>query len=194
MIGRRFGNLLVTGHAGRFRDRSYWDCLCDCGKTKRIYRSDLLCGKTRSCGCLRVRQLIARSTTHGHAHRGHQSPEYKSWANMIQRCTNHSLPEFKDYGGRGITVCKRWLDFENFLADMGRKPSNRLTIERIENAGNYEPANCRWATRKEQNNNKRSNVWVESEGRRMRLADWAVALGLSYSAIHKRFTKGTWPK
>ena len=129
-----------------------WLCRCDCGEQKLVRGSDLRRGSTNSCGCLQ-REISAR---HGHVHGGSLSREYHSWHMMIQRCTNPKAPNVKYYGGRGIMLCSRWLQFENFLADMGRKPSTLYSLDRFpNNDGNYKPGNCRWATRKEQRENQR---------------------------------------
>lgn len=121
-----------------------------CGNPFRGLRWCLLSGHTKSCGCLR---LLPK--THGL----YKSPEHNSWGSMCQRVRNPNHIDYKNYGGRGITICERWSKFENFLADMGKRPSG-TSIDRINNDGNYEPGNCRWATRKQQNNNRRDNRGV----------------------------------
>lgn len=147
LTGRRFGRLIVTEYVGKDRWRkSLWLCLCICGKEKRTSGHHLLSGDTKSCGCSR--------TKHNHTKRKWQSKTYQVWRSMKQRCTNPNDSSYKNYGGRGITFCKRWLKFENFLDDMGEKPRG-LSIDRINNNGNYNKRNCQWATPKQQANNRR---------------------------------------
>ncbi len=129
--------------------------------------------------------LIARNTKHGLSH----LPEYRRWKDMRARCRNPNNTEFKNYGGRGITVCDRWNNFEVFLSDMGRKPEG-TTIDRIDVNGNYEPSNCRWATAQQQANNTRQNVWLEMDGERHTIAQWSVITGLSESRINHRLRVG----
>ncbi len=115
---------------------------------------------------------------------------YGAWAAMLGRCRNPKLPNFPPYGGRGITVCARWLKFENFLADMGPKPSPDLSLDRIDNNGNYEPSNCRWATPFDQANNRRSTVKIEYLGRRLSVHEWAREVGLKPSTLRFRLDHG----
>ncbi len=158
LTGTKFGFLTVVKFAGRSDGRqSRWECLCDCGKTTIVIRSNLVSNQIISCGCNRIRQTILRSLTHGHRRHYGRTPIYNSWAGMIQRCTNKHSGQYKDYGGRGITVCKRWATFANFLTDMGSSWRSGLSIDRINNDGNYEPGNCKWSTKIEQNNNRRES-------------------------------------
>ena|SRR5208283_3388198 len=161
---RRFGRLTVLSvfsQTGQHGARLL--CLCDCGVVKDFRVQHLLKGLTQSCGCLRRERIYKACRKHGHARHGARTPEYRTYNSMIQRCQNPRTPYFKNYGGRGIRVCDRWKNsFEAFLVDMGPRPLGRngqvaaYSIERVNNDGNYEPDNCKWATKKEQRANQRS--------------------------------------
>lgn len=165
LAGQVFGRLTVIE---RFRSRNgrvTWVCRCACGKLHEAVSNALTSGHTKSCGCWKDERNTSTAPTHGHASRKTGlSPTYQSWRGMWTRCTNPNVKSYKDYGGRGITICSRWERFENFLADMGERPAGR-TLDRENVNGNYEPGNCRWATRKEQamNTQKASKLGDEVE-------------------------------
>lgn len=164
----------------KYLGSSKWECACECGNTTTVTTDRLNSGNTKSCGCLKRSVLGLSTTKHGMA----GTRTHRIWKAMRSRCNNKNLPRYKDYGGRGIAVCERWSKFEHFLADMGEAPDN-ASIDRIDNNGNYEPANCRWATREEQATNTRTSVCVSGKSIKQ-LADEA---GVSYLTMYKRIKR-----
>ena len=155
LSGHKFGRLTVIGLSHKDKHYiTYWLCRCDCGQSRVLGYGTLTIGTTKSCGCYSKDSLRKRMTKHGKR----WSREYESWRRMIQRCTNKKTPGYKHYGGRGIKVCDKWKkSFINFFNDMGDRPEN-TSIDRINNDGNYEPDNCRWATASEQSLNRRPRI------------------------------------
>lgn len=161
LTGVTFGDWAVVAMSGRRQGAAVlWWCDCACGTHREVLANSLTRGKSTGCGCRQYQELGKRLTKQGHSKTSIESRTYRSWKHIKQRCYNENRKDYKYYGGRGITLCDRWYDsFNNFLADMGECPP-RLTIDRIDNDGNYEPVNCRWTTMKIQNQNKRGN-WVK---------------------------------
>ncbi len=199
LIGKKFGKLTVLFKVNRIGStglkKVYWYCKCDCGNYKTIYTNCLKFGGTQSCGCIHKSEKFreecsARSTRHGHAKDGKISPTSKSWSEMKQRCLNINNKRYKDWGGRGIIVCKRWLEsFENFLTDMGEKPKG-TSLDRINNNKGYYKENCRWATPKQQSNNTRRNNMLTYKGKTYSMSQWAIVLGMKQATLNYRFRKG----
>ncbi len=191
-VGVRFGRLIVLeradnyvapgGHVG-----TRWKCACDCGEITIVHAVNLRRGTT-SCGCVQAQSRFTANRIHGES----GSEEYGVWTGIASRCTNPRLKGFKDYGARGIRLCERWLDFRNFLSDMGRRPSPKHSIERVNNEGHYEPGNCVWATSEEQALNKRTTLTVSFRGLRKPLFLWAKELGLNYGLVWRRIVKSGW--
>lgn len=192
IAGQRFGRLVVLGREGRDkRNQATWRCQCDCGGTLIANTRALRSGNTRSCGCLHKEITRARLLTHGEGRTWAITPEYRSWRSMITRCYNSNLPSYKNYGARGISVCGRWRNsYEAFLQDMGRRPTLKHTLDRIDNDGNYEPSNCRWATRTGQVRNRRDTRRVVVNGISLSLAQACEERGLPYDTVHDRLERG----
>lgn len=180
--GDRVGRLTVTSLYSRgSKDRHlFWYCVCDCGNITSVNSTHLGSSRIRSCGCLKKEQLAQRVTKHHLS----QSAEYVSWTGMKYRCYGVNCKNYKNYGGRGITICDRWLNsFDNFLEDMGFRPTPNHSIDRFPDVnGNYEPSNCRWATDAEQMRNLRGNVNITINGKTLCATDWAKEEGVSMSA------------
>jgi hypothetical protein len=189
--GVRFDRLIAIEFVSRDnKDNNHqWRFVCDCGNTVVLRIKSVRSGHTGSCGCKAAELLSARNTTHGLS--GAHRSEYRSWKDMRSRCNNPGDSDYQDYGGRGITVCEEWSSFGRFFADMGEKPA-RMTIDRQDVNGNYEPGNCRWATAKEQANNKRSNVYISIGGVEKTLQEWSDAYGVRRETARWRMKQG-WP-
>jgi hypothetical protein len=190
-IGQKFGKLTVlrsAGHQGRGR---MVDAQCDCGNVTVANIDNIRNSHTTSCGCQKVLSGMSRAK-HGHSRQGARSRTYQIYRDMRTRCENPNYAEFHLYGGRGITVCERWRQgFESFLADMGESPSG-MTLERERVNEGYGPGNCKWATDEEQANNKRNNVVIEFNEKRMTIAQWARELNVSAPKLYYRHSQG-WP-
>lgn len=158
LIGKRFGKLVVKEKGPYVSGTTRWLCVCDCGTEKFVGSQNLRNGSTKSCGCFRKQHLRESRTIHGYT----KTRTYRSWSQMKNRCGNPNYINYSSYGGRGIKVCERWENFENFLEDMGERPLGK-SLDRIDVDGDYEPNNCRWATLEEQAQNKRKTRLVNRE-------------------------------
>lgn len=192
----RFGRLVARRATERRSGNNIvWECICDCGTVAHVASYSLLSGATQSCGCLHreitSKAAIAR-TLHGHAANDTLTPEYAAWCNAKHRCFNQANHAFGNYGGRGVTMCDRWRDsFENFYADMGPRPSPMHSIDRFpNNNGNYEPGNCRWATKKEQAVNRRGNRLLTYNGLTLTLSEWARRININHQTLQMRLAAG----
>lgn len=188
LTGRIFKRMTVVGYAGKRGARHLWVCRCLCGRDKTVPSGDLISGHTGSCGCLQ-RDCRHFTLTPPRTHGMYNSPEYLSWRSMKTRCSNSKSPDFQYYGGRGIKVCKRWMKFENFFKDMGRRPIG-TTLDRKNGEGGYCKSNCRWADVFEQSNNKRSNRLLTFNGSTQTVAQWSREVGITEDVIHHRLNSG----
>ncbi len=183
-VGKKFGRLTVL-RVERIGGKAKGICRCECGGEAAVQVNKLLDSHTRSCGCIRREETRLRSTTHGQT----GTRTYRIWRAMIGRCQNANSDDYEYYGGRGIRVCERWLDYVNFLSDMGERPG-KMEIDRIDNDGNYEPDNCRWASRTTQNRNSRHARMITYNGKTQCVSAWAEELGMSYVQLSHRLCRG----
>lgn len=176
--GQVFERLTVVCSAGKNNhSQQMWLCRCECGNEVVVRQSNLNSGNTKSCGCMKIK--------HGHARSGKKTPEYFTWEDMKSRCCNPKDANYHSYGGRGISIDKRWLKFENFFSDMGLRPEG-TTIERIDNSQGYSASNCRWATAQEQARNRRTNRHITAFGKTICFKDAAQMYGLSMGCLTAR--------
>lgn len=191
LTGKRFGKLVAIKAAGKTKNGAYlWKCKCDCGNEIIANVGNLKNGHTKSCGCLRVDRCKTNFTKHGLEH----TRLYGIWSDMRLRCYDEKNIAYHRYGGRGITICDEWKNdvkaFYDWATANGYKDS--LTIDRIDNDGNYCPENCRWATVKEQASNRRSNILVTHNGKTQTMKEWAHEVGTPYKVVWARMQKLGW--
>lgn len=187
LTGKRFGRLVVLNLTRVHRSGSLtraWRCQCDCGKTCICSATNLTQATVVSCGCYN-REIITRHGLSG-------TKIHRAWVSMRSRCSDPKVPGYKDYGGRGIKVCERWSSFELFMQDMGI-PEPGMQIDRIDNDGNYDPGNCRWADVKQQSENRRSTRVFAHEGQSLTIPAWARKVGISKNVLYKRLMEFDWP-
>ena len=193
LVGHRFGRLVVIDRAENYispagKKRSRWRCQCDCGKITIVSGTDLKKEHVQSCGCLNEELKAQRKTTHGGSH----TRLYRIWRGMLGRCNNSKSTSYKNYGGRGITVCEAWSNdftaFQNWAFSNGYQDD--LSIDRIDVNGNYSPENCRWATATEQARNNRRNRHITINGETKVYAEWCEQKGIRMSVVEKRLKKG----
>jgi hypothetical protein len=189
-IGKRFGYWLIKEYKGLDKhSHQIYLCRCDCGNEKIVTLGNLKTGKSTNCGCEKLKKQMGN--TWNKKHGMSFSREYRSWESMLNCCEKTNDKEYPMWGGRGIKVCERWHDFNNFYADMGTRPKG-MTLDRIDNNGDYEPSNCRWATAKTQSNNRRSNTLITYKGRTQTLQQWADETGICSGTISQRIRKRGW--
>jgi hypothetical protein len=195
LSGQKFGRLTVIQYAGHRRTKGgesvvRWLCRCDCGNEIEVDGGALTKGHSKSCGCSRSEKMRGNKNRTTHGMKG--TRVYIIWVSMRQRCSCKNRSNFQDYGGRGIKVCDRWNTFENFLEDMGEPPGKDYSLDRIDVNGNYCRENCRWATNKDQANNRRNNRIIGWNGIKKTISEWSESVGIASSAIIYRLNHG-WP-
>jgi hypothetical protein len=189
LLHKKFGWLTVTSFHGYKDERAFWMCSCICGVDKVISAYSLRIGDNVSCGCYNRLQTKNRLTTHGMTN--HSSGVYKIWAAMIGRCTVETNAQYRHYGGRGITVCNRWRSrFEDFYSDVGPRPSKEYSLERRDNNKGYSPENVYWATKKQQQQNKRNTIHLTIDGETKTVSEWSEISGVGRRTIITRFFRG----
>lgn len=188
LIGQKRHRLTAVSVAEQrgYKNRRLLLCECECGGSILVRPSEFNAGAVRSCGCYAIEVLVERNTTHGEC----GSPEFESWSSMLRRCYGKNHTAYQRYGGRGIAVCDRWREsFAAFLKDMGRRPSAGHSIDRVDNTKGYEPGNCRWATAREQANNRAVTITATLDGVTRPLTEWCEELGLKYQTVWHRIRK-----
>jgi len=192
LTGQQFGRLTVIKRVKNNKHHQIrWLCQCDCGNYVVVVGNSLRQRLTKSCGCLSIESTIKRNTVHGHNNCNYRSKTYTVWDAMIQRCNNSNHPSYKNYGGRGIRVCEAWLKFENFLKDMGES-SDKMSIDRINNNGDYCKENCKWSTKKEQERNKRNNKRITINNDTKLLIEWCEQFNLNANTVRSRIYTYKW--
>lgn len=183
LSGLKIGKWSILEYAGS-KGGAIWLCQCECGTIRNVRANSLLNKLSISCGCYRP-----KTTKHGHNTKAGQSPTYKTWRAMLARCHDKSRNNYHNYGGRGIKVCQEWLKFENFLHDMGERPSG-MTLDRLDVNGNYQKDNCKWSTNFEQGIRMRKNHRITFNGETLTIAQWARKLNIKDGTIRARLSRG----
>ncbi len=188
LTGKRFGRLTVLEFVPNDKHHSHWKCICDCGNTCETDGEHLKNGITKSCGCFKLEREIEANIKHGFK----GTRIYRTWKNMKNRCSNPKRPDYKNYGGRGISVCDEWRkDFMTFCKwAMNNGYQDNLTLDRIDVNGNYEPKNCRWVDMKTQARNRSNNIVVEYNGKKMTLAEVSEKSGITSKILYRRYSDG----
>jgi len=189
LVGQSFGRLTVLHYHGRSAsNKVIWACLCSCGNNHSVLAASLKNGSTVSCGCFHRENTGNRFRLHGAS----DTTEYIVWCAMHKRCGNPSSPDFPNYGGRGISVCDAWSNFEAFLLDMQKRPTITHSIERVDGNKDYSPSNCVWATPKQQANNRSNVRFFTLHGRTETLSGWSTITGIKHSTLYYRLVTAKW--